>query len=290
MFCCLVFHLICLPWPVSSCFPQSTEAITREVYPPLTPRAWVHAETHKHTYTFPQTYTVKLTRDWWHTNTYLYTLHAFCLRGGGAVQCIWAWASWCGCGLICMSKSVYIILLQYPKGSGMGSNTLTQLSDQTNWVWDYVCICRKTSALMYVSDPLLGTLWAILYVFSYMNSPLHCLTSANVHMSSGIHNYLSCQKPNLSDVSGLFMEALGTGSRTLAFIWPSFSLHLPTVKMPKDMMHNTQKHLTNSTTDYIAAQLPWHNTMLHQMCECMYACRYSRLRRFTQSAKNPVWK
>lgn len=45
---------------------------------------------------------------------------------------------------------LYSTWLQYPAGLEMGSNTLTQLSDQTNWVWEYVyaCVCRGT--LVYV--------------------------------------------------------------------------------------------------------------------------------------------
>lgn len=45
----------------------------------------------------------------------------------------------------------------------MGSNTLTQLSDQTNWVWDYVyvSVCRRT--LVYVCLNACVTLsWTIL--------------------------------------------------------------------------------------------------------------------------------
>ena len=54
---------------------------------------------------------------------------------------------------------LYSTWLQYPAGLGMGSNTLTQLSDQTNWVWNYGCahVCRRTfdlCALMTCGIPL----------------------------------------------------------------------------------------------------------------------------------------
>lgn len=41
---------------------------------------------------------------------------------------------------------LYSTWLQYPTGLQMGSNTLTQLSDQTNWVWDcvYARVWRRT--------------------------------------------------------------------------------------------------------------------------------------------------
>lgn len=42
---------------------------------------------------------------------------------------------------------LYSTWLQYPTGLEMRSNTLTQLSHQTNWVWVYVyvCVCRRSS-------------------------------------------------------------------------------------------------------------------------------------------------
>lgn len=48
----------------------------------------------------------------------------------------------------------YSTWLEYPTGLVLGSNTLTQLSDQTNWVWDCVCVCVLYMAVsLYMCDP-----------------------------------------------------------------------------------------------------------------------------------------
>lgn len=72
------------------------------------------------------------------------------------------------------------------------------------------------------------------------------------HMSSQIHKCLSWQE-KMSDVSGFSVEVLGTGSRTHATVWPSFSPHITTVKMLKHVMHYTKKHKHLSAPLHIAA-------------------------------------
>lgn len=89
--------------------------------------------------------------------------------------------------------------------------------------------------------------------------PLRWLTSLLTHHLRFIN--ISPAIRNLSDVSEFSMEALGRGSRSLTTVWPSFSPHIPTFKMLRDIiMHYTPKKTTTHTHKHLAKSAPLHVT------------------------------
>lgn len=56
------------------------------------------------------------------------------------VQRICARVSRCGRGLVCMSKTLQYMTSIPHRPREMRSNTVTQLSDQTNWLWNCVYV------------------------------------------------------------------------------------------------------------------------------------------------------
>lgn len=162
-----VFQSSSLCLAAFSYFPWRTEEIKMGMgmTVPLTPHAWVHAETHKYSCTFPWPYTathsLKLrSRDlcimtnirlcvYTNSQTRLHTLTYFCPRAiclhvemEEGEQCSVFEHEWADVvAALHAWVRLYSTWLQNPTGLAMGGNTLTQLSDQTNWVWDFVCTC-----------------------------------------------------------------------------------------------------------------------------------------------------
>lgn len=124
----------------------------------------------------------------------------------------------------------------------MGSNTLTQLSEQTNWGWACLCTCLHKNSVIWVFYCVreLFVLIFIRYIGNSHRTPTH-KTLSNTKLSTrtiiclwvfclfmlvpAFYSYLPFQTQTffLCQPSGFSMDALGKGSCTLATAWPSFS-------------------------------------------------------------------
>lgn len=74
---------------------------------------------------------------------------------------------------------LYSTWLQYPTGFQMGSNTLTQLSDQINWVWDcvYARVWRRMRLEVCIKSCPLLPFYSTVHVWLCLSPCLFCAPS-----------------------------------------------------------------------------------------------------------------